>query len=95
MPPPVGQRPVVLLSRDEAYIIRDVIIVAAVTTRVRGIPAEGRLGPEDGLPRACVVNLDVLYSIPKASLQKQVAHLSLAKLQAVEVAIHFALGLET
>lgn len=40
LPPPAGRRPVVLLSRDEAYAIRALVIVAPVTTRVRSIPAE-------------------------------------------------------
>lgn len=52
-PPPMGRRPVVLLSRDEAYAIRDFIMAAPVTTRVRRIVAEVPLGPEDGLPRPC------------------------------------------
>lgn len=52
LPPPTGRRPVVLLSRDEAYAIRALVTVAPVTTRIRQIPAEVPLGPEDGLPPA-------------------------------------------
>jgi hypothetical protein len=58
LPPPTGRRPVVLLSRDEAYAVRALVTVASVTTRIRSIPAEVPLGPEDGLPRDCVANLD-------------------------------------
>ncbi len=92
--PPAGARPVVLLSRDEAYAVRALVTVAPVTTRIRGIPAEVPLGPEDGLPRSCVANLDTITTIAKASLRDHMATLSPAKLRAVDAAIHFALGLE-
>jgi mRNA interferase MazF len=38
--PPAGRRPVVLLSRDEAYKIRSLIIVAPITARIRRIASE-------------------------------------------------------
>ncbi|MBQ12255.1 MAG: hypothetical protein CMJ45_11995 [Planctomyces sp.] len=93
LPPPTGHRPVVLISRDDAYIYRDFITVAPVSRRVRAIPAEVPLGPEDGLPRSCAVNLDSMTTIPKNSLQHYITDLGLDNLQAVDSAIHFALGL--
>jgi mRNA interferase MazF len=86
---------VLLLSRDRAYVVRDLIVVTPLTTRVRGIRAEVRLGPEDGLPRPSVANLDVITTVPKGGLKRRITTLSAAKLQAVDVAIRFALGLET
>ena len=94
LPPPLGRRPVVLLSRDEAYSRRNLIIVAPVTTRIRGIPAEVRLGSDDGLSQESVANLDTIMTIPKSSIQDYIASLSLEKLRAVDEAIHFALGLQ-
>jgi len=94
LPPPTGRRPVVLLSRDEAYGVRALVTVAPVTTRIRHIPAEVPLGTADGLPRACVVNLDTILTIAKVSLREYLTSLSPEKLRAVDVAIHFALGLE-
>ena len=95
LPPPWGHRPVLLLSRNQAYAVRGLIIITPLTTRVRNIPAEVRLGLEEGLRRPSVANLDVLTTVPKDSLQEYISTLSSAKLQAVEVAIHFALGLES
>lgn len=95
LPPPFGRRPVLLLSRNAAYRVRDLIIVAPITTRIRGIPAEVPLGPDDGLPRACVANLDAIYTVSKRTVQRHIASLGSKKLQDVEDAIHFALGLET
>jgi mRNA interferase MazF len=61
---------------------------------MRHIPSEVPLGPEDGLPRPCVVNLDTITTIAKRSLQERLVSLSPEHLKAVEVALHFALGLE-
>ncbi len=38
--PPAGRRPVLLLSRNEAYAVRELVMVAPLTTRIRGIPSE-------------------------------------------------------
>ncbi|MBI2940017.1 MAG: type II toxin-antitoxin system PemK/MazF family toxin [Chloroflexi bacterium] len=92
--PPAGRRPVLLLSREEAYAVRALVIVAPVTTRLRGIRAEVELGPADGLPRRCAANLDSITTIPKSQLRERLAGLSPEKLRAVDAAIHFALGLD-
>ncbi len=60
---------------------------------MRHIPSEVPLGPEDGLPKPCVVNLDTITTIAKRSLQERLVPLSPEKLKAVEAALHFALGL--
>jgi len=93
--PPTGHRPVVLISRDEAYSYRELVTIAPVSRRIRHIPAEVTLGPEDGLPQVCAVNLDSLTTIPMSELTRQIANLSDDKIRAVDAAIHFALGLET
>ncbi|MBM4381807.1 MAG: type II toxin-antitoxin system PemK/MazF family toxin [Deltaproteobacteria bacterium] len=93
LPAPVGRRPVVLLSRNEAYAVRELVIVAPVTTRARRIPSEVELALEDGMPRRCVVNLDTLTTIPKAALSTRLAVLTPPKLAAVERALKFAVGL--
>ncbi len=95
LPPPAGHRPVVLISRDEAYSYRELVTVAPVSRRIRGIPAEVQLGPEDGLPRRCAVNLDSMTTVRIDSLQRQITNLRNEQLQAVDSAIHFALGLES
>jgi len=94
LPGPVGRRPVVLLTRDGAYGYRAMATVAPVTTSVRGIPAEVELGPADGLPRRCVVNLDNLQTIDQRRLRGRITSLGPERLREVEDAIHFALGLK-
>lgn len=92
--PPAGRRPVLLLSRNLAYSIRELVMVAPLTTRIRGIPSEVLLEDEDDVPRACVVNLDTIATIAKASLRERLTTLSAEKSRAVEEALHFSLGLE-
>lgn len=94
LPAPVGKRPVVLLSRDEAYSVRNAVTVAEVTRTIRKIPVEVLLGPEDGLPQKCVVNLDTILTIRKDLLVERIALLKTDKIELIEKAIRFALGME-
>ncbi len=93
LPRPVGRRPVVLLSRDEAYAVRNAVTIAEVTTTIRGIPVEVVLGPEDGLPRKCVANLDTIATIRKDLLTKRITLLQNEKLQQIDAAVRFSLSL--
>lgn len=93
LPAPVGHRPVVLLSRNEAYAVRELVIVAPITSRIRRIPTEVPLGRADGLPRRCVANLDTITTIPKRTLTQRLTSLAPEKLAAVERALCFAVGL--
>jgi mRNA interferase MazF len=90
---PAGRYPVLLLSRDEAYSIRELVIVAAVTTRMRHIPSEVPLDASDGLPKACAVNLDILTAIARATLQEKMTSLRSEKLKSVDAVIYFVPGL--
>ena len=93
LPLPVGRRPVVLLSRDEAYVVRNAVTVAEVTSTIRGIPVEVELGPEDGLLKKCVVNLDTIVTIRKDLLIERIALLRDEKIDQIDSAIKFALSL--
>jgi mRNA interferase MazF len=84
---------VVLLSRDEAYRVRELVTVAPISTRMRRIPTEVVLGRAEGMPRRCAVNLDTITTIPKRTLARRITTLSPPKLGAVERALRFALGL--
>jgi len=93
LPLPVGRRPVLLLSRDEAYAVRNAVTVAEVTSTIRGIPVEVELGREDGLPKKCVVNLDTIVTIRKDLLIERIAILRDEKIVQIDAAIKFALSL--
>jgi len=87
------KRPVVLLSRDEAYEVRAMVIVAPATTTVRGFSLEIKLGRKEGLPRPCVINCDWLVTVPKADLLERAGSLSVGKLRQLDEALMFSLGL--
>jgi mRNA interferase MazF len=94
LPPPIGIRPVVLLSRDVAYRVRTSVTVGIVTRIARNIPVEVRLGPEDRMPQQCVVNLDNILTIPKSRLTERITALSPEKMADVDKAVVFALDLK-
>ena len=93
LPEPTGRRPVLLLSRNEAYAVRELVTIAPVTTRIRDLPSEIRLGTAERLPRSCVANLDVITTIPRKCLRERISALTATKARELDEAILFALGL--
>ena len=94
LPSPIGKRPVVLLSRDEAYSVRNAVTVAEITSTIRNIPVEVNLGNRDGLPKKCVINLDTIITIRKELLTEKITDLTSEKIDEVNKAIKFALDLK-
>ena len=94
LPKLVGRRPVVLASLDEAYGVRALVTVVPVTTRVRDILTEVRIGPNEGLPRPCVANADLVTTIPKSALVEYAGVLAPDTLAELDDALRFALGLD-
>lgn len=94
LPSPIGKRPVVLLSRDEAYFVRNAVTVAEVTSTIRNIPVEVNLGTGDGLSKKCVINLDTIITIRKELLTEKIAYLDSEKIDQVNKAIKFALDIK-
>ena len=82
-----------LLSWDAHGSWRDRVTVAEITTKVRGVRAEVPLTPDDGLPRACVVNLDNLATVGRAIPIKRITTLGRDRMAEVERAVHLALGM--
>jgi mRNA interferase MazF len=79
LPEPVGRRPVLLLGRTSALSYLNRILGVEVTTTVRGIPQEVSLGPREGLPKACVANLDTMRTLPRASLDSRIGRLAMGR----------------
>jgi mRNA interferase MazF len=90
---PAARRPVLLLTRNAAYAVRTSVTVAPLTTTIRGIPVEVRLGPKQGLPRKCVVNLDEIQTIRQERLIRLLTTLPSEVVVQVDQALKFALGL--
>ncbi len=93
LPAPAGRRPVLLLSRNKAYEVRNAVTVAEITSIIRQIPVEVELNKEDGMPKKCVINVDTIMTIPKNLLSGHLTTLSPEKITMVDEAIKFALNL--
>jgi mRNA interferase MazF len=91
LPPPVGRRPVLLLSRDSAYAVLNKVIVAEVTSTVRDIPVEVRLGPGEGLSRPSVANLDNVHVVSRGDLVSRLGTLPASRSGEVKRALGYAL----
>ena len=92
---PDKRRPVLVLTRDSAVTALTGITIAPITSTIRHIPTEVVLIPtEDGIPTESAVNLDNLQTISKFKLGGLVTVLSPGKMEAVERAICFALGMD-
>jgi len=91
---PDKRRPVLILTRNSAIGFLNALTVAPITTTVRDIPSEVFLTPEDGLLTNCAANMDNIQTVPKDKLGALIAHLSPARMEEANQAIHFALGLD-
>ena len=89
--PPDKRWPVLILTRDSVLAYLGEATIAPITTTIRDIPSEVRLGPEDGVPRPCAVNCDHLQTVNKARLGKLVTRLSTERMEDVGRAVSFAL----
>lgn len=89
---PAGRRPVLLLSRDDAYSYLNKVIVAEITTTIRDIASEVLVGETEGLPRLCAVNCDNLRAAPRECLMRQAGKLSPARWIEVKRAVGAAFG---
>jgi mRNA-degrading endonuclease toxin of MazEF toxin-antitoxin module len=91
LPLPAGRRPVLLLSRTPAYDYLEHVLVAEITTVVRGIPQEVMLGKREGLRQACVANLDNVRLLRKCLLGARIGALGLLRHREVKRAVGYAL----
>ncbi len=92
LPLPVGRRPVLLLSRNPAYAYLNKVLVAEITTTVRGISQEVALGRAEGLSSSSVVNLDNLHTVTKKQLAKRAGSLRSSREIEIKRALGHALG---
>jgi mRNA interferase MazF len=89
---PDKERPVLVLTRDSVLEYLGEATIAPLTRTVRGIPSEVALGPADGVPEACAVNLDHVQTVAQARLGAIVTTLPPRRMAEVREALLFALG---
>ena len=89
--PPIGRRPVVVLTRDAAIPVLTNVTVALITRSAVGSPAEVPLGAAEGLRQDCVANCDNIHTVAVRQLVSRVGELGPERLQRLAGAIRIAL----
>ncbi len=90
--PPNRRRPVVVLTRPEVIDLLDTVMVAPITSTVRGAPSEVVVGIDEGLKRESAVNLDHVQTVDKRRLQRFVGNLDASRMRQVCRALAIATG---
>jgi mRNA interferase MazF len=91
-PSPDKKRPVVVLTRSALVGHLNAVTVASITSTRRGVPSEVPLGPEEGLPRPCAVNLHNVFTLQKSELGPFMVALGDEAVARIDRALIFALG---
>lgn len=89
---PDKRRPVLVLSRSEAIRLLHTVMVAPVTSTIRGAPSEVLVGTAEGLKHESAVNLDHVQTVERARLVGYVGTLRPARMREVCRALAIATG---
>jgi mRNA interferase MazF len=65
-------RPVIVLTRDPMGQLLNAVIVAPVTSTVRGVSTEVRVGSDDGIRHPSVANLDNVQLVARDRFRRRV-----------------------
>lgn len=68
-------RPALVLTREAARAAMTKVTVAPITTTIKGLSSEVRVGPENGLEQDGVISLDNVLTIPVSTLGRTVGYL--------------------
>lgn len=90
--PPDKRRPVLVLSRPEAIAVLPTVLVAPITSTIRGLPSEVLVGTPEGLKHESAVNLDHIQTVERARLSRYMGRVGVEKMRAVCRAIAVATG---
>ena len=83
-----------VLTRGSAIDYLSRVTVTPITSSIRDVPSEVRVGPEDGLKQPSAVNLHNVITVSKEVVGRRVTQLGEAKMREVCRALGFALGCE-
>jgi mRNA interferase MazF len=93
--PPVGRRPVCVLTRNAAIEVLQRVTCAPITRTIRGIRSEVEVGEREGLAGPCVVSCDNVITVPKSALDAEaVGRLGLEQRVGLDRALRYALDIQ-
>lgn len=87
-------RPVLVLTREAARAAMTKVTVAPITTTVRGLSSEVRVGPRNGLHEECAVSIDNVLTVPTRLLGRTIGLLSPEQERELARAVVLAYDLE-
>jgi mRNA interferase MazF len=85
-------RPVLVLTRDPLGRLLTSVIVAPVTSTIRGLSTEVPLGPEDGIRHSSVANLDSVQSLARDRFRRRIGRARPETMSALCAALSAAAG---
>jgi mRNA interferase MazF len=92
--PPIGRRPVCILTRDAALSMLTAVTCAPITRSVRGIRSEVAVGRKEGLRARSAISCDNLLTIPLHLLDEEpVGQLDRAARARLDAALRYALDI--
>ncbi len=89
---PDKRRPVLVLTRQEVIPWLHTVMVAPVTSTIRGSPGEVLIGVDEGLKQSSAVNLDHVQTVERRRLHRFVGSLGSDKMSQVCQALAIATG---
>lgn len=84
-------RMAVVLTRQAVIPYLHHVTVVPVTTTIRDIPSEVKVGEADGFNEECVFNCDHLLTVPQKNAGTQVTNLSEPVMNEIKHSLNFAL----
>lgn len=69
-------RPALVLTREAARGAMTKVTVAPITSTLKGLSSEVRVGPDNGLDHESVVSLDNVLTVPVTTLGRTIGYLS-------------------
>lgn len=91
---PDKRRPSLIITRDSAIPLLNRVTVIPITSTLRDNPSTVWLDESDGMPNACLINIDQIQTVSKDKIDSYLTHLNEGKLAEVFEAITFAFGFE-
>ena len=89
---PDKRRPVLVLTRQEVIPLLSRVMVAPVTSTIRGAPSEVVVGVDEGLKHDSAVNLDHVQTVDKTRLRRFIGTVGREKMNRVCTALAVAAG---
>ena len=83
-------RPVIVLTRDPMGHLLNAVIVAPVTSTVRGVSTEVPVGSDDGIRHPSVANLDSVQLVARDQFRRRVGRARPATMTALCAALAVA-----